>query len=511
MLDVIGGLAGALGTAALHFLEPASLVYLVAGTCVGLLFGAIPGLGGATALALLIPLTYGMDKAAAIMLLGGSMAATSTGGSVSAILLNTPGIAPNAATTFDGFPLATQGRAGEAIGAAATASATGGLIGIATLLLVIPIAKEIVLLFSPPELFLLAVFGLCAIAVSTGGRLLQGLLAAIFGFVCAFVGFDPITGVVRYTYGVDALWDGIKLVPALIGLFAIGQMIDLSVKGGSIASDVLKVKIQRITDGIKDVFRNWSTMLVGSGIGTFIGAVPGVGGVVASFLSYSTQVQRDPNPDIPYGKGNIRGVIAPESANNAKDGGSLIPTLAFGIPGSAETAVFLGAMVLHGLEPGPRLLFDHEDVVFTLVLALTVSCVVATLIVLALAKPMAYLTLVDAPILAPTVIVVALVGAFALQGDFVDVIVAAVFGVIGYLMIRFDYPRITFTIALVLGVLTERSFFQSLGLSDGSWAIFVTRTVCVILIVLCIVTLAIPALRVTMRRRAAARAQGGMT
>ncbi len=507
MIDVFGGLISALGTASLHFLDFNSLVFLIAGTCCGLLFGAIPGLGGTTSLALLIPLTFGMDKADAIMLMGGSMAATSTGGSISAILLNTPGIAPNAATMFDGFPLAQQGRAGEAIGAAATSSALGGLIGVFTLILVIPIAKQIVLLFSPPEFFLLAVFGLCAIAVSTGTRLLQALIAAVFGFICAFVGFDYVSGIVRYSYGIEALWDGIKLVPALIGLFAISQMIDLAVEGGSIASATTEFKIQRISSGIRAVFRNWSTMLVGSAIGTFIGAVPGVGGTVAAFLSYSTQVQRDTTPDVPYGRGNIKGVIAPESANNAKDGGSLIPTLAFGIPGSAETAVFLGAMVLHGLEPGPRLLFEHEDVVFTLVLTLTFACVIATLIVLALAKPMAYLTLVDAHILAPTVTVVALVGAYALQGEFGDVVVALAFAVIGYLMIRYQYPRITFTIALVLGEITERSFFQTMGISDDSWAIFVTRNVSLILIALIIISLMVPSLRQWLRKRSETKGQ----
>ncbi len=504
MLEILGGTGGALATASLHFLDINGLFWLVVGVTIGLLFGAIPGLGGTTALALLIPLTFGMDQSSAIMLLGGSMAATSTGGSVSAILLNTPGIAPNAATTFDGFPLAQQGRAGEAIGAGATASAVGGLIGIVTLLAVIPIAKQIVLLFSPPEFFLLAVFGLCAIAVSTGARFLQALLAAIFGFVCSFVGFDYISGIVRYTYGVDALWDGIKLVPALIGLFAISQMIDLSVKGGSISNDAVTVKIQKVSRGVRAVFRNFSTTAVGSGIGTFIGAIPGVGGTVASFLSYSTQVQRDSDPEVPYGKGNIKGVIAPESANNAKDGGSLIPTLAFGIPGSAETAVFLGAMVLHGLEPGPRLLFDHEDMVFTLILTLTFACVIATLIVLVLAKPMAYLTLVDAPVLVPVVTIVALVGAYALNGDFSDVIVAMAFGVIGYLMIRFQYPRITFTIALVLGEITERSFFQTLGISDGSYMIFLTRNVSLILIALIVISLMIPALRLWLKSRKSA-------
>ena len=202
MVEALNESVVALGTASLHFLSVQSLIYLVMGTFIGLLFGAIPGLGGTTALALIIPLTFGMEQSDAIMLMGGSMAATSTGGSVSAILLNTPGIAPNAATTFDGFPLAQQGRAGEAIGAGASASAMGGLIGVFTLLLVIPIAKAIVLLFGPPELFLLAVFGLCAIAVSTGDRILQALIAAVFGFVCAFVGFDYVSGIIRYTYGV---------------------------------------------------------------------------------------------------------------------------------------------------------------------------------------------------------------------------------------------------------------------------------------------------------------------
>lgn len=505
MLHAFGALVGQLGTASLHFFHFSAVLYLLAGVAVGLLFGAMPGLGGTTALAILIPLTFGMSETNSVMLLGGSMGAVTAGGSVTAILLNTPGIAPNAATTFDGFPLARQGRAGEAIGAAATASLLGGMIGVFTLLIVIPIAKQIVLLFSPPEFFLLAVLGLCAIAVSTGERMLQGLISAVFGFVVAFVGFDYISGVVRYTYGVIALWDGIKLVPCLIGLFAIAQMVELAISGGSIAEAPTNVKIQRVTDGIRAVLRNWSTMLAGSAIGTFIGAVPGVGGTVAGFLSYTTQVQRDPNPDIPYGKGNIRGVIAPESANNAKDGGSLIPTLAFGIPGSAEMAVFLGALVLHGLEPGPMLLIDHEDVVLTLVLSLTVATLFSCIIILLLARPMTYLTLVDAHILAPVVTVISLVGAYAIDNAFGDVVVAMAFGVIGYLMIRFNYPRITFTIAFVLGEITERSFFQTMGISDGSWAIFIHRTVSLILIALCLVALSIPVIRVMAKRRAQRR------
>ena len=477
-----------------------SLGFLVMGTCIGLIFGAIPGLGGTTAIALLIPLTFGMKEFEAITLMGGVMAATSTGGSVSAILLNTPGTAPNAATTFDGYPLAQQGKAGLALGAAATASALGGLIGVITLVAVIPIAKEIVLLFAPAEFFLLAVFGLCAIAVSTGGRLLQGLITACVGLIAGFVGYDGVSGEVRYDFGIDFLWDGVKLVPALIGLFAIAEMINLSVKGGTVAENPEIVKIQKVFDGVKAVFKNYPTMLRGSAIGTFIGAVPGVGGTVAAFLSYSTQVQMAKDPET-YGKGNILGVIAPEAANNGKDGGSLIPTLAFGIPGSAETAVFLGVLILHGLDPGPTILFEHEDVIFTLVLTLTISCVLATLIVLALARSLALLTMIDVHVLVPTVTVVALVGAYALQTEIGDVYVALVFGIVGYLMIRFDYPRVTFTIALVLGEITERSFHQTMLISDDNWSIFITRNISIILLVLIAAALALPSFRLWAQRR----------
>ncbi len=482
-----------------------SLFYLVLGTCIGLVFGAIPGLGGTTAIALLIPLTFGMENFEAIVLMGGVMASTSTGGSVSAILLNTPGIAPNAATTFDGYPLAQQGKAGLALGAGATASALGGLIGVATLVAVIPIAKEIVLLFAPAEFFLLAVFGLCAIAVATGGRLLQGLITACVGLIAGFIGYDGVSGEIRYAFDVDFLWDGIKLVPALIGLFAIAEMINLSVKGGTVAENPEIVKIQRIFDGVKAVFQNYTTMIRGSVIGTFIGAVPGVGGTVAAFLSYSTQVQMSKEPET-YGKGNILGVIAPESANNAKDGGSLIPTLAFGIPGSAETAVFLGVLVLHGLDPGPTILFEHEDVIFTLILTLTFACVLATLIVLCLARTLALLTLIDVHILVPMVTIIALVGAYALQTEIGDVFVALVFAVVGYYMIRFDYPRITFTIALVLGEITERSFHQTMMISDGSWSIFLTRNVSLILLLLIAASLVYPSLRLWMKKRGEATA-----
>jgi len=487
-------LTDALTQAAAYLFTLQSLSYLLLGTGIGLLFGAIPGLGGTTALALLIPLTFGMNPDAAIVLVGGIMGGVPFGGSLSAILLNTPGSAPNAATCFDGYPLARQGKAGTAIGAAATASALGGLIGVAAMLAVIPIAKAVVLLFGPPEFFMLAVLGLSAIAVSTGGKLLRGLIAGGFGLMLAFVGFDDVGGGLRYTAGVEYLWDGVQLVPALIGLFAIAEMIQLASVGGRVARDSGSGDLSRVLDGVKAALGNVSTLLRGSAIGAFIGAVPGVGGTVASFLSYSVARQISKQPET-FGQGNIQGVIASEAANNAKDGGSLIPTLAFGIPGSAEMAVFLGVLVLHGLEPGPRLLLDHEDLIYGLIMALSLSCVFASTLGLILARYLVLITRTDVRYLAPIVISVALIGAYALQSSLGDVFAATAFGVIGYLMVRYDYPRITLIIALVLGGIAERSYHQSLMMSDGSYAIFFTRPVADILLALIVISLTLPVLR----------------
>ena len=491
--------------AAIHMLTLKGFLFLMLGVVVGLIFGVIPGLGGTTAIALLIPFTYGIDPNDAMMLMGGIMGSVSMGGSISAILINTPGMAPNAATCFDGFPLAQQGKAGMALGAAGASSSLGGLFGVFILIAVIPIAKQIVLAFGPPEFFSLAILGLAAIALSTGGRFLRGLIAGAAGFGLAFVGYDTIDGGTRFTVGSLYLYDGFKLVPTLTGLFAISEMINLSLKGGIVASQATgDVKVTRVMDGVIATFKHIGTVMRGSAIGAFIGAVPGVGGTVAAFLSYASTVQASKDPES-FGKGNILGVIAPEAANNSKDGGALIPTLAFGIPGSAEMAIFMGVLVLHGIEPGPMLLIEHEDVIFSLIIALSASCVIATVIGLAPARYLALITLVDVHILAPAVIAVSLVGVYALNGSIGDIVVTLVFGIIGYFMIRYDYPRITLVIALVLGRLAETSFHQSLMMSDGTYAIFLDRPISVTLLVLTIAVLLAPSVRLMAKRRRAAR------
>ena len=482
--------------ALLGVITSGSFVFVLIGVLLGLCFGIIPGLGGTTALALLIPITFSMDSLDAMYLAGGVMGATSFGGSITAILLNTPGTAPNAATTFDGYPLAQQGRAGEAIGASATASAMGGLIGLVTLMLFIPLAKEIVLLFGPVEFLLLTILGLVAIAVSSRGKLLRGLIAGGFGLIFAFVGVDTVSGHTRFTLETDYLCDGIPLVPTLTGLFAISQMIELSLKGGSVVTE--RVNIGNLTglwQGVVAVFKHWTVLLRGSLIGTIIGAIPGLGGTVASFIAYTSTVQSSRDPSS-FGKGNIIGVIAPESANNAKDGGSLVPTVAFGIPGSAETAVFLGILVLHGIDPGPTLLLENEREVYGLIIALTLSAVGASLIGLLTARWLVKITFVNVNILVPLVVTISLTGVYVLEGKPGDVILALVMGIVGYLMIRFDYPRLTLVIALVLGETAERSFHQSLMISDYNIVGLITeRPQAVFLVFATLLTLLLPALR----------------
>lgn len=475
------------------------LMFLALGMAIGLVFGAIPGLGGSTALALLMPLTYGLEPFTALALSGGVMGAVPMGGSITAILLNAPGTAPNAATCIDGYPLAQQGKAGLAIGAAASANSLGGIIGTISVLAILPIAKEMVLLFGPPEFFLLAILGLVVVATTSRGKMLRGLITGGFGLMVAFIGYNNVSGDVRFTYGIEYLWDGVRLVPALIGLFAVAEMINLMVKGGAVARDAGTVKITRTMSGVMETFRHPGTVLRGSLVGTVVGAIPGVGGVVASFLAYSLTVQASKDPDS-FGKGNIEGVIAPEAAINAKDGSALIPTLAFGIPGGAEMAVFLGILVLHGLQPGPLMLIQNQTEIYGLIWALTASCILASCVGLLLIRPLAMVTLVESEVLAPVVICIALVGSFAIDGQIGNVVVTAVFGILGYLMLRFDYPRLTVVVALVLGGTAERSFHQAMIMNNGSWSIFVDRWVSALLVAVIVVLLASPALRMLIRR-----------
>jgi TctA family transporter len=474
---------------------PAPL-YLVLGTLLGMLFGILPGLGGPQVLALLLPITYGMPKNLAIVLMVGAMSAIAFGGSIPAILINTPGTGQSAATCFDGFPLARQGKAGVAIGAAATSSCLGAIFGAIILTILLPIGRRVVLLFSYPEYFMLAMMGLSVIAVVSRGSLWKGLVAACLGLGFSTMGYDPVTGSVRYTFGSDYLWDGIRLVPAFIGLFCISEALDLFLKRGRIAQLDYSRKIVDVTKGIMAVFGHFWLFLRCSIIGCVVGIIPGVGGAVTNFLAYGHAVQSSKNPET-YGKGDIRGVIAPEAANDSKDGGALVPTLLFGIPGSLEMAVFLGALIVLGLEPGPRMMMDNPQIILVLIYTLVAGNILVAVLGILGAGVLVKITYVPTTLLAPIIFMLGLMGAFLTHGMLADVVLSLVFGVIAFAMKRFGFSRIAVVIALVLGKLAQKTFHQTLML----WGVkgFFIRPIALGLFLITAVMLLFPYIR-TLRR-----------
>jgi len=444
------------------FFEWPGPLYLVLGACVGMLFGLLPGLGGPQAVLLLLPLTIGLGPKLAIITLIGATGATAFSGSITAILINTPGTAMSAATCFDGFPLARQGKAGMALGASATSSALGAIFGAVVLTLILPIGRKMVLAFSYPEYFMLALLGLSIIIVISRETLLKGFISAVLGLLFSSFGYCGITGSVRFTFGLTYLWDGIKLVPALIGLFAVAEAVDLLITKGTIArSERFEGTLTGVFEGVKSVFKHFSVFLRSAIIGTLIGIVPGVGGAVSNFIAYAHVVQSSKDKER-FGHGDIRGVIAPEAANDAKDGGALIPTLIFGIPGSIVMAVLLGALMIHGIEPGPRMMLDYPELILILIYALVFSNLFTSTVGLLLSLQLSRITLIPTTIVAPVVFVLSIVGTYALNRMFGDVVVVLIFGFLGFVMKRFNYPRISLVIALVLGGLAQKAFHQTL-------------------------------------------------
>ncbi len=480
-------------------LIPSNLIIMLLGVMLGLLIGMLPGLGGSIALALLIPVTFGMPAETAIILLISTYGAVTLGGSLSAILVNTPGTAQNAATAFDGFPLTQKGKAGYAIGAAMTASALGGAVGLLVLVFAIPIARNIILAFSYPEFFMLALFGLTVIAVVTKGNTFRGLIAAGFGLMLAFIGTDPSRGQARFTFETNYLWDGINLITVIIGMFALAEAMKLFTEKKSIAEVKEEVvsKFRGVISGVGAVFKHWWLFLRCSIIGIIVGIIPGVGGTVAGFMSYGHAVQSSKHPE-KFGHGAIEGIIASEAANDSKEGGSLLPTFAFGIPGSAAMAILLGGLVIHGIAPGPSILTEHIHILYILIVANFVGHFIASIIGGVIGAQLVFLTRLRGSLLAPVIVIIALVGAYTLRYNILDVVAAIIFGLIGYLMDRYGYSKVAVIIALVLGRLIEANYHRtivSMGLEGF------LRPISLTLLILIVVTLIFPTIQASIRRR----------
>jgi len=431
---------------------------------IGLIIGIIPGMGGNMGLALLIPFTFGMEPVAGLALLLGMHAVVHTGGSIPAILFDTPGTGPNAATCIEGFPMAQKGEAGRALGAALTSSMLGGVAGAIFMAMVIPVVRPMILSFGPPEFFMLAIMGLAFISLMSGSSILKGLMAGGMGLVISFVGMDPQTGVIRFSFGVLELMDGINIVTIVVGLFAVAEVIDMGIKGGAIAhSKSANIDGSGVMQGVKDCFTNWWLVLRCSVIGNIIGIIPGLGGDAAAFICYGHALQTTKRKD-EYGKGCVEGVIATDAAHNSKEGGALVPTLAFGVPGSSGMAILLGAFMVLGVSPGKEMFTEHLDLVFSMVWVLVFANIIAVAICLPLAGTMAKITFLRTSVMIPFILVCGLLGSYLTTSRIGDILITVLFGVIGYGMKKFDYARGPLILGIVLGKIAENALHVSLNL-----------------------------------------------
>lgn len=442
------------------------LFYMLIGVSVGLVIGVIPGLGGIAGLSLLIPFLYGMDEITALAMLIGLVAVIPTSDTFSSVLMGIPGSSASQATVLDGFPLARQGQAARALSAAFISSMAGGIFGAVILTGFVVIARPIILSFGSAELFMLALFGLSMVAVLAGRSLAKGLAACAIGLIIGSIGGAPATGEFRMIFGFDYLYDGIPLVIVGLGFFAIPEIADLLRKNSAIASG--HALGTGWFQGFRDWWANiWLSMRC-SGFGCIIGAIPGLGGSVVDWIAYGHAVQtvkKDPQ----FGKGDIRGVIAPESANNAMQGGALLPTMLFGIPGSGAMAVFLGGMVLLGIQPGPSMVGSDLHITYSVVWSLALANVMGAGICLALAIPISKLTQIPFQRLAPFMIVLICFAAFQATRSLADLVALLGLGVLGVLMKRFGWPRPALLIGYVLAPQAETYFYQALQFNGWSF------------------------------------------
>lgn len=441
--------------------DPSRLIFVALGTILGLMIGVIPGIGGLVGLALLLPFTFSMDPYTALAFLVGVQSVTTTSDTIPAVLFGVPGTTGSAATVLDGHPMAKNGEAGRAYGAAFTASVCGGLFGAVVLAMSIPILRPFILAIGTPELLAICLLGLTLVVSLSHGALFKGLVAAAVGLLLATIGDESQTGELRWTFGAFYLWDGLSLVPVALGLFAVPEMIDLGAAKRSIAKDGKKMSPWDQLEGMRDAFSNWWLVLRCSSIGTLLGSIPGLGANVIDWISYGYAARVLPGARESFGKGDVRGVIASESANNAKEGGALVPTLAFGVPGSASMAILLGAFLIHGIAPGPNMLDQDLDITFTLIWTVAIANILGAGICFALAGHFAKIAAVRSGVLVPLVFGIMVIGAYQGARDYADLIVLAGFGALGWIMKRLSWPRAPLILAFVLGGLVENYLFIS--------------------------------------------------
>ena len=467
-------------------LNPTTFGLILGSTIVGVLIGALPGLSSGMAIALLLPFTIYLEPSQAIAAMASLYCGGTFGGSITAILINAPGAPPAAATAFDGFPMAQKGQAGKALGMAAVSSVVGGIISLIVLIIFAPTLARIAYKFGPPEYFALAIFGLSMLASISSKSPVKNLIGGLIGLFVATIGVHLTTGISRFTFGVAELFEGISFVPVLIGLFAMSEILVQASKSELLLERIKfsAIKLPSISEFKSCV----KTILRSSGIGTFIGILPAEGGTVSAMIGYNEARRWSKNKDN-FGKGEIEGVAAPESANNAATGGAMIPTLALGIPGSATTAVILGGFQIHGLRAGPYLFEQQPDLLYTIFYGMLLANFIFLIFGLLGAKIFSRISLIPRGYLWPSVFVFCLVGSYGLSQSMVDVYIMLISGVVGFFLRRSGFSPAPIIMGIVLGELVENSLAQSIIIFDQNIFMFFTRPIVLVFFTLTFLSL----------------------
>ncbi len=486
----LGLMAAAAAKAFATLMEPHRLMYLCLGCVLGLVLGIIPGIGGLAGTAMLLPFTFTMDPYSAFALLLGLGATTATGDPIPAVLFGIPGGAASAATVLDGHPMAKRGEAGRALSAAYMSSMIGGIFGAALLAFTVPILRPVMLYLGSPELLAFSVLGISMVAVLSGSAPLRGLAAACIGIMIAMVGVDANTSTPRWTFDSLYLWEGLPLTPLLLGIFALPELCDLLISRVAIAQNVDKASIYRGQwQGVKDCMQNWWLILRCSWIGGGIGSIPGISASVVDWLAYGHALKTEKGAAQTFGRGDVRGVIASESSNNAKEGGALVPTLAFGVPGSATMAILLGAFLVHGLVPGPDMLTKNLDITYAMVWSIALANILGAGACYAFSPQFAKLATLRYSLILPGVLCVIFLGAYEASKSWGDLYILISCGIIGWLMKQAKWPRAPLILGLVLGDSVERYMFISVERYGAS---FLLRPVVAALLLFALISLIRP-------------------
>ena len=461
-----------LGAAAKAFtlmFDPWTMLMLGIGVIMGLVLGIIPGIGGLAGTALLLPFTFSMDPIAAMALLLGLGSTTSTGDPIPAVLFGVPGGAGSAATVLDGLPMAKRGEASRALSASYMSSLLGGLFGAALMGLTIPMLRPIMLYIGSPELLAFSVLGISFVATLSGNAPLRGLAAAALGIMVAMIGSDPQTGTLRYTFDTLYLWEGAPLTAIILGLFALPELADLAISRTAISGNMAKTDKSGMIQGAKDCFKHWWLILRCSWIGAALGAVPGIGGAVVDWVAYGHAARTEKGAGQTFGTGDVRGVIASESSNNAKEGGALVPTVAFGVPGSAGMAILLGAFMIHGLVPGPDMLSKNLHITYSMVWSIAMANILGAGLCYLFSEQFAKLATLRYTLILPTVLGIIYIGAFQGSRNWGDMWTLLIFGLLGWTMKQLKWPRPPLVLGLVLGDIIERYLFISIQRYGAGW------------------------------------------